>query len=226
MTSGIRAELSIDSPGGCPIATVSGETETASYSVSKSVAPGDEEMMTEEFVLDADVDTDFEVAICGDVDADLEEPETVFSYGDKQVFRFSRERGTGCPCEQIEQFHCPVVDVHTRDGTLYLAFHAPDMERLSNALSALREHYPAVSVQRLLRSRVDHEESDLVFVDRSMLTERQREVLETAHEMGYFEHPKGANAGEVADALDISTSTFSEHLAASQRNLMDALLEN
>jgi predicted DNA binding protein len=77
----------------------------------------------------------------------------------------------------------------------------------------------------LLRSRVDHEESDLVFVDRSVLTERQREVLETAHEMGYFEHPKGANAGEVADELDISTSTFSEHLAASQRKLMDALLE-
>lgn len=221
MSSGIRAELSIDSPGGCPIATVSGETGTASYSVSKSVAPGDDETMTEEFVVDAEVDPEIDV----DVDAELGSPETVFTYGEKQVFRFSRERGTGCPCEQIEQFHCPVVDVHTRDGTLYLAFHAPDMERLSDALSALREHYPAVSVQRLLRSRVDHDESDLVFVDRSMLTERQREVLETAHEMGYFEHPKGANAGEVADELNISTSTFSEHLAASQRKLMDTLLE-
>lgn len=219
MSSGIRAELSIDSPGDCPIATVSGQTGAASYSVSKSVAPGDEDTMTEEFVLDAEVDPDFEDS------AGLNDSETVFSYGEKQVFRFSRERGTGCPCEQIEQFHCPVVDVHTRDGTLYLAFHAPDMERLSEALSALRDHYPGVNVQRLLRSRVDHEESDLVFVDRSMLTERQREVLETAHEMGYFEHPKGANAGEVADALDISTSTFSEHLAASQRKLMESLLE-
>jgi predicted DNA binding protein len=223
MSSGIRAELSIDSPGGCPIATVSGETGTSSYSVSKSVAPGDESTMTEEFVLDADVDP--ETSTEHDIDSELSDPEVIFSYGDKQVFRFSRERGTGCPCEQIEQFHCPVVDVHTRDGTLYLAFHAPDMERLSDALSALRDHYPAVTVQRLLRSRVDHEESDLVFVDRSVLTERQREVLETAHEMGYFEHPKGANAGEVADELDISTSTFSEHLAASQRKLMDALLE-
>lgn len=219
MSSGIRAELSIDSPSDCPIAAVSKKTETASYSVSKSVAPGDEDTMTEEFVLDAEVEPKL------DGDSDLNNPETVFSYGEKQVFRFSRERGTGCPCEQIEQFHCPVIDVHTRDGTLFLAFHAPDMERLSDALSALRDHYPGVSVQRLLRSRVNHEESDLVFVDRSMLTERQREVLETANEMGYFDHPKGANAGEVADALDISTSTFSEHLAASQRKLMDALLE-
>lgn len=219
MSSGIRAELSIDSPGNCPIAAVSEETGTASYSVSKSVAPGDEDTMTEEFVLDAQVEPKL------DGDSDLNDPETVFSYGEKQVFRFSRERGTGCPCEQIEQFHCPVIDVHTRDGTLFLAFHAPDMERLSDTLSALRDHYPGVSVQRLLRSRVNHEESDLVFVDRSMLTERQREVLETANEMGYFDHPKGANAGEVADALDISTSTFSEHLAASQRKLMDALLE-
>lgn len=219
MSSGIRAELSIDSPGNCPIAAVSEETGTASYSVSKSVAPGDEGTMTEEFVLDAEVEPEL------DSDSELSNPETVFSYGEKQVFRFSRERGTGCPCEQIEQFHCPVIDVHTRDGTLFLAFHAPDMERLSDALSALRDHYPGVSVQRLLRSRVNHDESDLVFVDRSMLTERQREVLETANEMGYFDHPKGANAGEVADALDISTSTFSEHLAASQRKLMDALLK-
>jgi hypothetical protein len=50
-------------------------------------------------------------------------------------------------------------------------------------------------------------------------------VLETAHRLGYFERPKGANAGEVADALDISRSTFTEHLAAAQTKLLDAILD-
>ncbi|MFB6097410.1 MAG: helix-turn-helix domain-containing protein [Haloferacaceae archaeon] len=218
MSGGIRAEVSVDAPDGCPIAAVSGETGSTSYSVSKSVAPGDDAVMTEEFVLDADVEPT--------VDDAVEEPEVVFSYGDQQVLRFSRERGTGCPCERIEQFDCPVVDVHTRDGTLYLAFHAPDMERLSDALSSMRERYPQVRVQQLLRSKVDHEDEDIAFVDRSVLTERQREVLETAHEMGYFEHPKDANAGEVAAALDISPSTFSEHLSAAQRKLLESLVES
>ena len=44
--------------------------------------------------------------------------------------------------------------------------------------------------------------------------------------MGYFDHPKGANAGDVADALDISRSTFTEHLAAAQTKLLEAVLKN
>ena len=55
--------------------------------------------------------------------------------------------------------------------------------------------------------------------------EAVREVLETAHEMGYFEYPKRANAGDVAEAVGISRSTFSEHLGAAQTKLLDAILE-
>jgi len=43
--------------------------------------------------------------------------------------------------------------------------------------------------------------------------------------MDCFDHPKGANAGEVADALDISRSTFAEHLSAAQSKLFDAVLD-
>ncbi|WP_455429089.1 helix-turn-helix domain-containing protein [Haloarcula regularis] len=65
-----------------------------------------------------------------------------------------------------------------------------------------------------------------MLVDRGQLTDRQREVLETAVEMGYFEYPKGANAGEVAEALDITVSTFAEHLAAAETKLLGSIVEN
>ena len=63
-----------------------------------------------------------------------------------------------------------------------------------------------------------------MFVDRGRLTDRQREVLQTAYDMGYFDHPKRANASEVAAALDISPSTFTEHLAVAQQKILEAIL--
>jgi len=154
-----------------------------------------------------------------------EEVAPVFTYGSKTVYRFSRDLGRGCPCECVEEFDCSVVDIHTRDGVLYLVFHAADMAELQDIIGTLRERYPTVDVRRLLRSTGDRGDHDLVFVDRGSLTDRQREVLERAHEMGYFDHPKGANAGDVADELDISRTTFTEHLAAAQTKLLDAVLE-
>ncbi|MFB6109243.1 MAG: DNA-binding protein, partial [Halodesulfurarchaeum sp.] len=63
-------------------------------------------------------------------------------------------------------------------------FHAPSMAELRSSVTALRESFPNVDVTRLVSSRDEAGSEDLVFVDRGRLTERQREVLETAHEMG------------------------------------------
>jgi len=51
------------------------------------------------------------------------------------------------------------------------------------------------------------------------LTDRQQQVLELAVEAGYFERPRHNNTGELADALDISRATFTQHLRAAQRKL-------
>jgi hypothetical protein len=222
MDSGLRAEVKIASPPGCPIAEISGGTGISSHTISKSVSSADHDVVTEEFILDGPNEAagqrtkPFDGTVEG---ADLDE---VFTYGEKKVYRFSRELGHGCPCEVVEGFHCPPVDVHTRDGALVMAFHAPDMATLQDVILTLREAYPNTDVQRLLRSNDERTDHDLV--DRSTLTDRQRHVLETAHDMGYFEHPKGANAGEVAEALGITTSTFTEHLAAAQRKLLSSIL--
>lgn len=225
MGAGIRAEVKIDSPGDCPIAEVSGASGYPSSTISKSTTPDASKEVTEEFILDTDrpnVETEPTSSTPAVDDVDLTE---VFSYGSKTVYRFKRPQGWGCPCECLEQFDCPPLDVHTRDGALFLSFHAPDMDALQSVIRTLREHYPNADVQRLLRSNGDRTDFNLVFVDRSSLTDRQREVLETAHRMGYFDHPKGANAGEIADSLGITTSTFTEHLAAAQRKLLGDILD-
>lgn len=221
-TSGIRAEIRVGSPSDCPIAGVSEKNDAPSRSVSRTSSVRSP-MVTEEVVFDSE-----HLGEIDDGDADGEETEMneVFSYGSETVYRFSREKGRGCACECVEGFGFPVVDTHTRDGDLFLTFHVPDTEALKQVINRLGERYPDVEVRRLIRSETGNNEArDLVLVDRSELTRKQEEALRTAHEMGYFEHPKGANAGEVADELGISTSTFTEHLAAAQGKLMGSVLE-
>ena len=214
METGIRAEISVDADGTCPVVEGAVAAESPSHSITKSTTASEPDRVVEEFMIDSD----------GTPTASLE-LSAVFDYGSKAMYRFDRERGRGCPCETVEEFDCPIVDLHTREGRLHLVFHAEDMENLRDVIVTLEERYPEVDVRRLLRSEHESRESNPVFVDRGRLTDRQREVLETAHRRGYFEYPKAANAGEVADELDITTATFSEHLSAAQSKLLDAILD-
>jgi DNA-binding CsgD family transcriptional regulator len=56
------------------------------------------------------------------------------------------------------------------------------------------------------------------------LTDRQREVIETAWEMGYYEVPKQVSSEEIAAELDLDPSTVAEHLQRAERNLLGQLL--
>jgi len=210
MVSGIRAEVEV-SDANCPIARVSAETETPTYGISKAARPTDGRV-TEEFTLDAPTPVE------------NDRMEEVFSYGTRRVYRFSRDEHRGCLCEHVEREGSPVVDLHAQDGKLSLAFHAPDLESLERILKRLNDRFD-VHIHRLVHAEGEAGQ-DIVFVDRSRLTARQLEVMTTAHEMGYFERPKGANAGRVAEALGITTATFSEHLAAAQTKLLDAILDD
>jgi predicted DNA binding protein len=57
------------------------------------------------------------------------------------------------------------------------------------------------------------------------LTNRQRDVLETAFVSGYFDWPRGSTAEEVAESLGISAPTFHEHLRAGEQKLMATFFE-
>lgn len=56
------------------------------------------------------------------------------------------------------------------------------------------------------------------------VTNRQREVLQTAHEMGYYEVPRQVSTADIAEALSVDPSTIAEHLQRAERNLMNEIL--
>ncbi|AHF99622.1 bacterio-opsin activator [Halostagnicola larsenii XH-48] len=58
---------------------------------------------------------------------------------------------------------------------------------------------------------------------RTQLTERQWEVIRTAFNAGYYEWPRECTGEEVAEKLDITSPTFSEHIHAAERKLLAVL---
>jgi DNA-binding CsgD family transcriptional regulator len=58
------------------------------------------------------------------------------------------------------------------------------------------------------------------------LTDRQREVLQTAYENGYYDVPRGITTNELAGELGVDGSTVSEHLQRAERNLIAAALND
>lgn len=52
------------------------------------------------------------------------------------------------------------------------------------------------------------------------LTDRQREVVQTAFEMGYYEVPRNVSNEDIAVELDLDSSTVAEHLQRAERNLL------
>lgn len=205
---GLEAAVSIEATGSCPVADASAKSGERIESVTKT-SVGDRAV--EEFELSVD-----SPAPVGTTE--------VFSDDRYSVYRFERDRSEPCFCERIEEFGCPIVDIRSADGELRVVFRPTDIETLQEIVAALRESFGDIRLEHLVQSG-DFDDRDTVVVDRGTLTDRQREVLETAYEMGYFEHPKGANAQEVAATLDINSATLRGHLSAAQSKLLESLLE-
>lgn len=219
MGSGIYAELAVGCPTGCALGDLGREVPVTA--VRRSAA-GDDRVRVEFTVEDGGIPEDARATGTVDGGAGGDSFEPVFDHGGGSVYRYSREP-QGCACDLIERHGCPVRSAAIRNGILVVSFFAPTAEVLRTVVTDLRDATGDVSVRQLTQP-TDGDEDVAVF-DRSELTDRQREVLRTAHDMGYFSHPRDASARDVADEVGICVSTFTEHLAAAQRKLMTAVVD-
>ncbi|MFW6448339.1 MAG: helix-turn-helix domain-containing protein [Halobacteriota archaeon] len=89
------------------------------------------------------------------------------------------------------------------------------------AIAAVVEAYEAGGVSPELE-RLGPYEGSSDPLDR--LTDRQREVIATAHELGFYEVPRTVSTADIADELDLDASTVAEHLQRAERNLFDDVL--
>ncbi len=151
--------------------------------------------------------------------------EPIFEADGEYVYQLPVDPDPTCPCRLIESLGYPVADVAVTAQRLSVTLLLPSPEPLGDIVDALESTGATVSLECLVRS-ASADEMDAIVVDRGRLTDRQREVLETAYRMGYFSYPRESNAAAVADALGIVRSTFAEHLAVAQRRLFESVFED
>ena len=108
----------------------------------------------------------------------------------------------------------------------------PTGSALPNLLADLRSAFEgtaarsvtsnAVAVSTMSTNRV-HTTTEAQLLE--PLTNRQREILSHAFDSGYFDEPRATSATELADRFGIARATFSQHLRAAQRKLLEAVLD-
>ena len=94
---------------------------------------------------------------------------------------------------------------------------------MSFSITATRAEFEAFG-DRLDERGLRYELLSVVHRDQALespLTDRQRECLDVAWRMGYFEVPRDCTLAEVADALDVDTSTVSETIRRGTGRLLD-----
>ena len=89
---------------------------------------------------------------------------------------------------------------------------------ISNFLSMTREIMPPDGV------RVVNEE-EVEIGPRTLLGERQWEVVQAAVQWGYYDNPRGVSLRQMAERLDMARSTIGEHLHNAEAALMRWIVE-
>jgi len=117
------------------------------------------------------------------------------------------------------------TDVFADGEVLDVTVEAPLDAEPRAILDTLLEHVPGFElVVKQARERQPTAEDDPASLLND-LTDRQLEVLRSAYLAGYYEWPRDTTAEQLADTLDIASSTLHQHLRRAERNLLDNLLD-
>jgi len=142
--------------------------------------------------------------------------------------RLDREAGVTYLCKlavpAFDEGFAPHHETDTSQSAVEAAGDGVDVTIVGtqDALSERVREYGDTGADPVLRTLTDYEgPADPL----DAVTPRQREVLETAFDMGYFDVPREVTTDEIATALDLDPSTVREHLQRAQRNLLTDVLD-
>ncbi|WP_227378493.1 helix-turn-helix domain-containing protein [Haladaptatus halobius] len=118
----------------------------------------------------------------------------------------------------------PLHELNVSNEEITVNSHGLDISFVGTqeALSYVVGQYIDAGIPMDLRAMTDYHGPTGVL---DSLTHRQREVVHTAHKMGYYEIPRRVSTVDVAAELDLDQSTVSEHLQRAERNLLRRALD-
>ncbi|MCL9812717.1 helix-turn-helix domain-containing protein [Natranaeroarchaeum aerophilus] len=135
----------------------------------------------------------------------------------------SREVTSSCVCRTFRNHACVSEMDSVQNGELVFSVTIQGREELRDIVAELRETGATVRLQRLVD--LSSGDCDGSRIDDTPVTDKQREAIRTAYELGYYETPRESDLGDVADELGISKSAASQRLNAVASKLVVGLLQ-
>lgn len=119
-----------------------------------------------------------------------------------------------------------ITDVEAGDGTGTVTVQLAKDTDPRTFVEEFENRVPGATLESYLENeRPRRTNQEFVSQVNAEFTDRQRDALQTAYVSGFFDWPRGASGEDVASAMDISKSTFHQHLRTAERKLLDAFFE-
>jgi predicted DNA binding protein len=135
-----------------------------------------------------------------------------------QAYVHTEPTETGAALLELEQAHEFVLDMpieYGPDGGLEVAVIGEE----ATVRRAIDDIPDDIRVELEQLSDYDPELRELS----SLLTDRQQEILDTATDLGYYRVPRQATHQDIAEELDLSTTTVGEHLRKIESRMLSEI---
>ncbi|QSG02209.1 helix-turn-helix domain-containing protein [Natranaeroarchaeum sulfidigenes] len=127
-----------------------------------------------------------------------------------------------CPGVVFSEYGCLPRYLEVGDGEFVMETYVSDTETVAEIVAEVREICARVSVQSIV-STDGSEFRELCSVDVSELTAKQREAVNVAQELGYYDPDASVPMEKIADELGISLSATSQRLRRAESNVIRQL---
>lgn len=187
--------------------------------------------------LAVDVDRDADCPLAGSIDRSAtgsvqlvgETCHVTFSStddgGSDEVRTYTTDVDEHCVCPTFCRSGCVPEVLAVRNGALRIGAYTDSRDTLGTVLERVRQNAANVRLRRLTTAAktADSDGWRHEALDHVSLTEKQREAVQTAVDMGYYESPRDASLGDLADTLGVTRSALSQRLNAVETKLVTAL---
>jgi len=172
--------------------------------------------------VDADPDA---VAAHTDESAHVETTQHVYSYEDRSLFRLAVDERS--IVATLAQYGAEIGTLSISGSSGQLIARVASSNDIRTVVNALRTAYDDLTlVAQRERDRDVRTEAGFRKQLAAALTDRQREAARTAYFAGFFDWPREHTGEEVASMMDISQTTFTQHLRAAENKLFSALFDD
>lgn len=143
-----------------------------------------------------------------------------------EIYNHAGDLCENCPGVIFSDYNAVPRFLNRTNEMFVVQTYLPLDHRLSELVEDLRTVSESVRVLRIIHNRNKDVDDQTADVDLSQMTDKQRQALERAVEMGYYSSPPGVSLEELAREFDVSSSAMSQRITRAEKHVMGQLFSS